>query len=439
MKLNRYSLLCTSLTAVLALSACEGASPAPAAPESTTTAASAVTSTEATTSTAAETAATAEQTTAPAETTTTAVETAEPEQPRENTFPTGVYWAHCGAQSGDRYYQFNGTDGGVINQEMGIGAPFNYEVNGEDIMFHMLSADDNTPAKIVYENGIPAKLIFEYEGEQILEYMGDITLDDFTYYTDIEIGAMMRNYLRIIGKQEPYTALTSDTANELIEVNVRLGDGSEEKYYVDRFTSTCTDADGNILININTYHERIVNAKPWDPIVIQRQVIFDYNAPLGAAYLGGIEWFTSPRPYYDQILEQSGWTENMECLAELPDDHITGTITGKELYLIIPQQPDMEIKVWKMEPNADGELEKTQQLYYSEDGAPFLLKCNSNEIYPDTLVNIWYPDDDMYENVYTWTPQLSGDDGHIVTRLDEPEGGNIYDMTIAYAGDVQSD
>lgn len=436
MKLHKNAILCTAL--ILALSSCNGGTPAPAASENTTTT---TTATEAIETTAVTTASaeTSAQTTTTEETTTTTEETSEPDQPQENTFPTGVYWAHCGAQAGDRYYQFNGTDGGVINQEMGIGAPFNYEVNGEDIMFHMFSVDDNTPAKIVYENGIPAKLIFEYEGEQILEYMGDITLDDLIYYTDIEIGAMMRDYLRIIGKQEPYTAVTSDTANELIEVNVRLGDGSEEKYYVDRFTSTCTDNDGNILCDLNVYQNSIVYADPWDPIVIQQQVIFDNDAPFGAAYLGGIEWFTSPRPYYDQILEQTGWTEDMECLAELPNDHITGTITGKELYLIIPQQPDMTVKVWKMELNADGELEMTQQLYYSKDGAPFLLKCNSNEIYPDTLVTIWYPDDDMYDHVYTWTPQLSGDDGHIVTRLDEPEGGSIYDMTIAYAGDVQSD
>lgn len=435
MKINKSIILCAALAAVLALSSCEGATPAPAAPDNTTTT-TAATSAETSTTAADETTTTAEQAAAPEETTTTTAETAEPEPPQENTFPAGVYWAHCGAQWGDRYYEFgeNGS-GAVLNQELGIGAPFDYEIDGEDIVFHFFSADDSTPAKIEYENGIPSKLIFEYEEEQLLTYEGDISLDDFKYYTDYDISAMMRNYLRITGRQEPYSVMTSDTSTELIEVNAQLGDGSTVTYYVDRFTSTCTDTDGNILADINEYREELVYADPWDPVVIQQQVIFDSNAPLGAAYLGGIEWFTSPRPYYDQILEQTGWTENMECLAELLDDRIVGTITGKELYLIVPQEPDMTVIVWKTELNPDGELERTTELYYSDDGAPFLLKCNSNEIYSDTCVEIY----DTDSTLYSWTPRLSGDDGHIVTALDEPEGGNIYDMTITYMGDVQSD
>ena len=435
MKLHRPAFLCAAL--VLALTSCQSGTAAPASTtENTTAAVSGNDTAEITTTTASVPEETTVQTTTTAETTDTAeITSAVPEQ-QSDSIPNGVYWAHCGAQWGDRYYEFNETGGAVINQESGIGAPFTYELDGEDIVFHFFSADDNSPAKLKFENGYPTLISFEFEGDQQLEYMGDTSIDELKFYNNMEISAMMRNYLRAtVSGPEPFTVVTSDTANELIETYVQFGDGSTETYYVDRFTSTCTDADGNILMGIDEYLEKTVYPKPWDPAVIQQQVIFDNDAPLGAAFLGRIEWFTKPRPYYDQILEQLGWTENMDCLAELPDDRIAGSITGQQLYLIVPQQPDMSVVVWKKELNPDGELENTTELYYSDDGAPFLLKCNSNEIYPDVCVEIYTHDGQLS----SWTPQISGESGHIVTALDEPEGGSVYDMTIAYAGDVQSD
>ena len=62
-------------------------------------------------------------------------------------------------------------------------------------------------------------------------------------------------------------------------------------------------------------------------------------------------------------------------------------------------------------------------LYHSEDGEPFLLKCNVSEIYPDAKVIFTDSKGDHAE----WYPGLSGKDGTVITSNDTNK--KVHDFT----------
>jgi hypothetical protein len=113
---------------------------------STTTAAAATTTTaaETTTTTAAET--TAETT---EETTTTEAETTAEEAPMEMTAPLfsrGVWETYDGDILDSYFVFYDETSGMIIGVEHIEQVPFTCEQNGAEIMFHLGSDDNNTPA-----------------------------------------------------------------------------------------------------------------------------------------------------------------------------------------------------------------------------------------------------------------------------------------------------
>ena len=113
----------------------------------------------------------------------------------------------------------------------------------------------------------------------------------------------------------------------------------------------------------------------------------------------------------------------------LPDDMPFIDHTGDELYLVIPRDPNASVAVNDLpserliDPDADvyGSI-----LYKSEEGTPFFIKCQSSG--GMTNAEIIIVDNNKHE--LTYRPQLSTDDGSLVTPgIVGPGEGSVLDIT----------
>lgn len=166
-----------------------------------------------------------------------------------------------------------------------------------------------------------------------------------------------------------------------------------------------------------------IEPAPWSPIVMQRQVMLDYNEFFGVRYLGWIDpSITGLDDKVREILRSTGTAEDFEFTAEMPADRFVSTEGGQELYLVIPFDESGSVYVV---PQAapDEPVGEAEPLYHSEDGEPFLLKCNVSEIYADVKVIFF----DINGEHSEWYPGLSGMDGSVITTNDT--GKNVHDFT----------
>ncbi|MBQ3378635.1 MAG: DUF3298 domain-containing protein [Clostridia bacterium] len=167
----------------------------------------------------------------------------------------------------------------------------------------------------------------------------------------------------------------------------------------------------------------------WNPVVIQRQAIFDEGCMCGVVYLGGVDREANDldayRAYYNSLFTESGYADDFEFLLSVPADHFVCTPDGEELYLVIPCDPDAPVAVNELyigeENGSEGEV--GEMIYESRNGAPFLLKCNASDIMPDTQVSIFAPDGETL----VWSPSISLMDGRVVTVSDFKY---VYDLTV---------
>ena len=179
-----------------------------------------------------------------------------------------------------------------------------------------------------------------------------------------------------------------------------------------------------------TYLYSALSDTLWNPFIMQRQVILDYNAMCGVILVGifperGENDMIYERSFWDQALKDSGLTEDYEFLRSLPVDNIIQTPGGHELYLIIPLDENASVAVnqWIIREENGYRGETGQVLYRSDCGAPVLLCCNRRDDMPDAQVVIV----DSQGRTLDWTPGLSLENGRIDTRA--KEGPRVYDMT----------
>ena len=209
-----------------------------------------------------------------------------------------------------------------------------------------------------------------------------------------------------------------------------------EWYFIDPSTLKGTDLQGNAVdLDMSAGSENDTGngipakiiPEPWDPPVVHRQVMFDEGEFFGVRYLGWIDPkvtdFDSYSDYIGHILEETGTYEDFEFTKDMPHDRFVSSPDGQELYLVIPF--DREGSVYVVEQVAPGEPpgEATEWMYRSNDGAPFLLKCNVSEIYPDVKV-IFLDSEGQHAE---WYPGISGKDGTVITTNDTNR--KVHDFT----------
>ncbi len=168
----------------------------------------------------------------------------------------------------------------------------------------------------------------------------------------------------------------------------------------------------------------------WNPFVMQRQVLLDENCMCGIVYLGYVEAVAKDlgvdREYYHNLFKASGYANSFDFLLSMPDDHLASTPIGQELYLIIPCDENAHVAVnyVSFDEKNDFALKVEDILYTRDNGAPFLVKCNYSDIFPDSQVVIA----DSQGRILTFSPTLSLRDGRVNTTVED--GQTIYDFTV---------
>ena len=177
--------------------------------------------------------------------------------PDENHFGTevgfapGIWWSFC--NSGDIYYEFS-TDGtGMrVYQADGFKEGFTYEMKDGYAVFYFAGnaggTDEYTRAK-AEDRGDGALLTFENDSHtEELVYRGNISFDDFSFYTNKELEDMAREYYKQhsdSGYEPEFCDVSQSDSNT--DIVIHLYDIFDDHsatvawYYVDRFTGKGKD------------------------------------------------------------------------------------------------------------------------------------------------------------------------------------------------------
>ena len=131
------------------------------------------------------------------------------------------------------------------------------------------------------------------------------------------------------------------------------------------------------------------------------------NALIGVAYLG---YFEGTESDVAKHLEDLGVKEKYLFALESGKD-IFVDFAGGELYLVVPNY-GVTLTVNEAvfnEPSLT--LEKGDRRYVTTNATPALISCNESEIISNVIITA----DDMNGRAFTYSPQLSGMDGSLVT------------------------
>ena len=233
---------------ILSVASCGGNKPA-----ATTTAAS---TTAATTTTAADTSA-ADTTEAETEAT---EETGEDEPDTEGAEFDIVGKTFAGYDVTDEgvsenvaeYYTFNEDGSGSVDGPDGTDIPFNYELDGANVTFHLGSADDNTAGELEYDSEGNLYLTMNYAEKTAVMLLkegaadkDDVVSEGGAVDTEAAIAAMNKldpllGKLSATFSQPPFTFTYEATANDAT-VLMTMAIGGEYQAYVNTLT---TAADG---------------------------------------------------------------------------------------------------------------------------------------------------------------------------------------------------
>ena len=170
-------------------------------------------------------------------------------------FAPGIWWSFC--DSGDMYYEF-ATDGTGMRtyQTDGFKEGFTYEMEDGCAVFSFAGsaagAVTKTRAK-AEKRGDGAILTFEDDSHtEELVYVGNITFDDFRFYTNNELIDMAREYYKQHNDTgyvpEFCEAFPSEENNDIVIHLYDVVDGHTSTaawYYIDRFSAKGIDMMDN--------------------------------------------------------------------------------------------------------------------------------------------------------------------------------------------------
>lgn len=184
-----------------------------------------------------------------------------------------------------------------------------------------------------------------------------------------------------------------------------------------------------LVLNNGMMNVTYASSEPYyDSLKVFRNDLESTDSICGVIYLGevdrNIDSLTDDRTYLEELLYSSLNAENYDFLWTIPNDLVIENDGGTELYCIVPADENASVAVNKYLMNEETyELELHDILYRSDYGDPFLVRCNTSELYRDTDVVIV----DNTGEVFSWNPGLSAIDGKVEIPS---EGPAIYDGTI---------
>jgi hypothetical protein len=244
-------------------------------------------------------------------------------------------------------------------------------------------------------------------GQSLLcTWFRDAEVKDFHPFSEDELVAMAAEYYASRTNHVPeFTDIESSEGAGTVVLHlydlVQNHTATCERYYIDRFSGSGTDALGG-SVNL---HEPA--AAGWKPEVPEQETLRRAGDFCGLVYLGGVpvskNYYEPDDEFYRALLADTGLTETYPYLTEIPETNYACTMRGTELWLVIPADPDARVNVTNVDPVSGAEL---GDVYRSYAGAPFLLKCNYSDIGPDVRITV----NDGSERP-AFSPYLSMEDG----------------------------
>ena len=112
---------------------------------------------------------------------------------------------------------------------------------------------------------------------------------------------------------------------------------------------------------------------------------------------------------------------DMTCImAAYPctEDTVFVDAGGEDVYVLIPTDPESEVRICGVSVTEDGELLPAEEALYAGGGAPVILRCNVSDIMPNVVVHV----EDSEGRSLDSSPSLSLRDGSVVME-------GAYDFT----------
>lgn len=162
----------------------------------------------------------------------------------------------------------------------------------------------------------------------------------------------------------------------------------------------------------------------WTPDITQRKEIADSGSLCGTAYIGFVEPDSDKNTCREMFLNSS-YEKMFTNIGEVPDEYIASSEGGVDLFLVIPGYGcNAVVYSWDLSEENDFAGEKGEVILRSDNGAPFLLKCNRSDIMPDTLIEIT----DKQGQTLSWSPTISLKDGTVFSNI-QSGTSTVYDFT----------
>ena len=196
------------------------------------------------------------------------VEPETPEVPVEEEIPfemaKGVWLALTDVGYTNYYYFDPEThSGSYVSLEYGLGMPFTYEGNEQELVFHLEGHEEDMTAGVEELGEGDFSLLWTDSLPEKLAFVGEGTLEDYPFYSNVRLTEMaLEHYVTHTGASEEDmegmtgAAMTNVDNTVTVQLYRNLGDHNSTAawYVVDRFTATGTDLTSGEEINLLNCH-----------------------------------------------------------------------------------------------------------------------------------------------------------------------------------------
>lgn len=179
-------------------------------------------------------------------------------------FQTGTWYGFSQADNKEQYYFFTDDGGQVFGVESHTGLPFSYDYENGRAVFHMGSADDNTPCTVeVAGNGSAMTLKWDNGTTETLTYVSSKGVDDYIYMFNDDIEKLaIAYYKQDSGSQsQNLTAGVQGKGDGTVDIQVYENQGDHNStaawYTVDRATGKGTDKNSGKAVDLTSAASKI--------------------------------------------------------------------------------------------------------------------------------------------------------------------------------------
>lgn len=320
---------------------------------------------------------------------------------------------------------FNDYSSGVL-VDVSIGKFSDFDFTESDGKLELEFASGKKQKGEILEDG-SVRLYYEGEGEDhtlLFHFESSGQAGNMQFFEDDVIEKMAKLYFaKHIGKPNYITTVTDQNGN--VKVDIVGGDNQQETYTFDRFSGLAKDSSSKTIDMATEYmNTKYLPASIWQPEITEKSEMSRKDSFCGVVYLGYTDadkTLEKDRSYFDNHFDLTGYGKVFDWLYELPETNLVSVDGAHELYLVIPRDEDAHVAVfrWDAVNNQEQGL-----IYHSDNGTPFLLRCNVSEIAPDVRIQIT---DNSGEHE-KFSPSISGKDGTLSLDSDKVIDLSHYDL-----------